>query len=417
MLSAGVTSGLGLLYWVLAAHFYPPRVVGLNSEMISAMLFLSGVAQLNLSGAFTRFIPRAAGTTGRLIGYSYLAATIAALVVAGIFLLGVGVWAPSLAFLRSNLPFGLWFVVATTAWGIFALQDMALTGMRQAAWVPIENTLFGLVKIALLIAVAGLSPAFGIFASWTVPTVASLLPVNLLIFLYLVRRHRRSSLLETLPVGPRHVVRFVAADYVGSLFSLAASMLLPIIVTHELGAEATAFFYLAWLITNSLQLASHSMMASLTVEGAMDHAGFPALAQRAIKNTARLLIPAIVVLLVAAPFILRLFGNAYAAQGSTLLRLLALAALPNLINLLYSSAARVRRRTGRILVVEGAICLQLLGLGSFLLHRYGITGIGVAAVISQSTVAAGVLLTELRPLVGVVLRPRRKFAQEIISWK
>jgi hypothetical protein len=100
-----------------------------------------------------------------------------------------------------------------------------------------------------------------------------------------------------------------------------------------------------------------------------------------------------------------------------LLRLLAIAALPNLVNLLYISTARVRRHTGRVLIVEAAICLQLLGLGSILLHWYGITGIGVAAVISQSTVAAGVLLTEMRPLVGAVLRPRPAYVKEVISWK
>jgi O-antigen/teichoic acid export membrane protein len=417
MLSAGVTSGLGLLYWVLAAHSYPPRVVGLNSELISAMLFLSGVAQLNLAGAFTRFIPRAAKATGRLIGYSYLATTLLALVVAGGFLLGLNVWTPNLDFLRSNPLFGVWFVVATAAWGIFALQDMALTGMRQATWVPIENAMFGVVKIVLLIAVAGLSPTLGIFVSWTIPTVVSLVPVNMLIFLHLLRRHRRVSTPEAVPIGPRQVVRFVAPDYVGSLFALGASMLLPIIVTYELGAEATAYFYLAWLITYSLQLASHSMMASLTVEGAMDHSELATLVQRALKNTARLLVPAVAVLLFAAPYVLRLFGNAYAGQGSMLLRLLAIAALPNLVNLLYISTARVRRHTGRVLIVEAAICLQLLGLGSILLHWYGITGIGVAAVISQSTVAAGVLLTEMRPLVGAVLRPRPAYVKEVISWK
>jgi O-antigen/teichoic acid export membrane protein len=417
MLSAGVTSGLGLLYWVLAAHVYPPRVVGLNSELIAALLFLSGVAQLNLAGAFTRFLPRAAQATGRLIAYAYLATTLLALGVAGGFLLGLGVWTPNLGFLRSTPPFGAWFVLATAAWGIFALQDMALTGMRQATWVPIENTLCGVAKIVLLIAVAGLAPTFGIFVSWTIPTVVSLLPVNLLIFRSLVRRHRQASSPEPVPVGPRQVIRFVAADYAGSLFALGASLLLPIIVTHELGPEATAYFYLAWLITYSLQLASHSMMASLTVEGAMDYSKFTTLAQHALTTTARLLLPAVAVLVLAAPSILRLFGPAYATHGSMLLRLLALAALPNLITLLYSSAARVRRCTGRVLLVEGAICLQLLGLGSLLLHRYGITGIGVAAVISQSTVAAAVLLTELRPLVGVMLRSRPAFLKGVVSWK
>ena len=50
ILSAAATSGLGVVYWMLATRYYPAEVVGLNSAVISAMLFVAGVAQLSQIG-------------------------------------------------------------------------------------------------------------------------------------------------------------------------------------------------------------------------------------------------------------------------------------------------------------------------------------------------------------------------------
>jgi O-antigen/teichoic acid export membrane protein len=43
VLSNGLTSAVGLAYWVLAARLFPPAVVGVNSVAISTMMLLGGV--------------------------------------------------------------------------------------------------------------------------------------------------------------------------------------------------------------------------------------------------------------------------------------------------------------------------------------------------------------------------------------
>ncbi|MGN6635781.1 MAG: hypothetical protein ACTHJ6_10035, partial [Oryzihumus sp.] len=40
-----LTAVAGVGFWLAAAHLYPPQVVGANSSLISAMMFLAGVAQ------------------------------------------------------------------------------------------------------------------------------------------------------------------------------------------------------------------------------------------------------------------------------------------------------------------------------------------------------------------------------------
>ncbi len=162
ILSSTMTSALGLLYWVLAARFYTTDVVGVNSAILSAMMFLSLVAQMSMGGMLIRFVPAVGGAAGRLIGLAYIASVAAAVAVSALFLLGINIWAPSLNFLIQDPVLLVGFVVGTAMWGIFALQDSALTALRQAVWVPVENTIFGVLKILLLIGAASWLTQYGI---------------------------------------------------------------------------------------------------------------------------------------------------------------------------------------------------------------------------------------------------------------
>src|SRR5205814_7849187 len=67
LFSGAATSGLGLLYWAVAARLYPLATVGLNSALLSAMLLLSCMAQLSLNNVLVRFIPAAGHDTRALI--------------------------------------------------------------------------------------------------------------------------------------------------------------------------------------------------------------------------------------------------------------------------------------------------------------------------------------------------------------
>lgn len=95
VLSSAFTSLLGMVYWVLAAHLYSAEIVGLNSAAISAMMFLAGIAQLNLTSALIRFIPGAGASTRRLVVGAYGLSALVALAVGLIFMGGSGLGLPS----------------------------------------------------------------------------------------------------------------------------------------------------------------------------------------------------------------------------------------------------------------------------------------------------------------------------------
>jgi O-antigen/teichoic acid export membrane protein len=393
-LNSGLTALMGAVYWVLAAHAFSARTLGVNSAALSATMFLAGVSQLNLMSALLRFVPVSGAAAKRLVASCYGVSLALGAVTAAVFVAGVEGWAPRLGFLQDP-AFAAWFVAATMAWCIFNLQDSVLTGLGRAVLVPVENQIFSTAKIVLLVALAAVSPRYGIFASWTAALVFSLVPVNVLVFLRLLPAHARAAGTRSRPPTRRQLTRYVSADFLASLSWLAATALMPIIVLALAGATPTAWFSLAWMVALPLFLMSINAGAALVVAGAREEHRVDQYARQALRQTLRVVTPAALVLAAAAPLVLRLFGPQYAAAATSTLRLLCLAAVPNAVVALAVSARRVRRDMRAVVVLTAAQCGLVLVLSVALLARgVGVAGVGVAWLSASALVAAGVLAVD-----------------------
>jgi aminoglycoside phosphotransferase (APT) family kinase protein/O-antigen/teichoic acid export membrane protein len=407
VLNTGLTSVMGITYWLLAAHAYPTRTVGIDTAAISAMMFLAGIAQLNLMSAMLRFIPIAGARARRLVVSWYAIALSLAAAAGIVFVVGVPAWAPALSFLRDPW-FTVWFVAATMAWCIFNLQDSVLISLGRAVLVPVENQVFSTAKIVLLLGFAALSPHHGIFASWTAGLIFSLVPVNVLLFRRFLPAHARDEGPHVRPASRRDVTRFVSADYVASLCWLAATFLMPVLVIGLEGAKANAWFSLAWMVAWPLFAISINTGAALVVAGARDEARLGRYVRQVRRQTLLLVAPLALLLAATAPLVLRLFGASYAAGASGTLRLLCLAAIPNVVVALAVSQRRVTRRMRQVVGVVASQCGLVLALSLVLLPRSGVAGVGLAWLVASTTVATVVLLADHgRPaLVAAAARAR-----------
>ena len=392
-LNSAFTAATGLLYWILAAKTYSAHAVGLNSALISSMMFLAGIASLNLPNILVRFLPHSGRRSVRRVTLSYLAATTLALIAAAVFIVGVGKWAPSLGFLRSDRSLQVWFLFSTLAWCVFVMQDSVLTALGRAVWVPVENAVFSVLKLGLLAAVATSMPLYGIFVSWTIAMLVSVAGVNLIIFLRLMRPVAGWSSAAVPNIRDRAFARYFAADYVCSVAWLSTTSLMPVVVTAAVGATTNAYWALAYAVALPFYAFAQSIGTALMLHGTKDRAALPALARKAAWQGARVLLPSVALLVVLAPHLLSLFGGEYAARSSTLLRILALGALPNLVLVLAVSIARVQRRLRRAVIACCTEAVVALGLATPLLHALGVVGAGIAWVGAQCLIAVGLLIT------------------------
>jgi O-antigen/teichoic acid export membrane protein len=392
VMSAALTSALGLLFWIVAARLYTAEQVGLGGALLAALLTIGNMAQLNLGNVLNRFLPVAGARTGKLVGYSYALGVAAAIAISGGFVLAAGSIAPGLAFLAADPLTAAWFVSATAVWTLFVLQDSVLAGLRQSAWIPLENAMAAVAKIGILLVLAGTTLlGSGIFFAWIAPLPIIVAAFTAVIFVRLVPLNN-PQVEPTAGLSMRGLARFFGWDYAGTVAMMLALGVAPLLVLNMAGAEALADYHLAWTISYSLYLIGRSMGISLLAEGAADRNRIAALAADALVHTLLLLTGALVIVIAGAPLIMSLFGQRYLAEGVDLLRILALSCLPWSFNTLYLAVARANGSLLTVAIAQIATLILALGIGTPLLLLMGAKGMGAAWLAAHSLVAVGIAI-------------------------
>jgi O-antigen/teichoic acid export membrane protein len=389
VLNTLVSGGLGIIYWVVAARLFTPSEVGRDAAVITVMTLLSSIGGMNLAGALVFVLPRVGASARRYIATSYAAsAGLVAVLVAG-FLIIVARTGGPLAFLDASVPVAGFFLLAACAWTLFTLQDGVLTGLRAAPWVLGENTAYGVIKLVVLIALAGVGLTHGIYLSWVLPVLVLVPVVNVLVFRRLLPAVADRE--DRLPDGSRGFRRFVGLNYGSALFYQGYVNAIPLLVLGILGSRVNGFFYVAWTWSCAIDLVTHSMGASLTVEGSAEPARLPELVRHVVRRLAVLVGGGGLVAIVAAPWLLSAYGPAYADESAGLLRLLVLGALPRAVVIVAQSAARARGEGALVLWSEAVTFLLVMGLAVPILDHVGAIGVGIAWLVGNAVVAVLVL--------------------------
>jgi O-antigen/teichoic acid export membrane protein len=389
----GASVVLGVAFWAVAARLYTERQVGDGAQEIGALIFLGVVAQLNLGTVFPRFLFAAGARAGVLLRAGYSAAMSTALVASVAFLL--------VTYGRHDyIQGGFWpaavFVAASVLWVVFTIEDAALIGFRRTFWVPVENTSFSVVKVLLLPVFAVVGARAGVFNSWVLPVLGCTVAINVYLWRRVLPDHvRHATGLGVLPER-RILGTFWVAEYLGGLAIGAMASLPVIIVGQRLGASQAAYFQTPWFAGTTFDGLLFSFATALIVEATARPSAAASSVRRSVRLAIWFLGPAVFAIVVGAPWFLRILGPAYAAHGTRLLQLLALA-LPFMgINVLYVTYARLARRIRRPLVVQVTIAVIVLALCYLLIRPMGIAGAGVAFLAGQGVVALVVLPSVVR---------------------
>ena len=396
-----LVSALGFAFWIVAARLLPASDVGRDSALISAMIAISSICQLNLAGAIYRFLRVTRVSPARVILTAYGVTALIATAAAIAFVLAAPAVSDDYSFLRERSWPAITFVAAVALWGVFNLQDAALTALGRAPWVPVENAVFGILKISLLPVLLAVSTGHAIFVSWVVPMVLLLLPMNVLLFRRAVpeRPPRGEAASPVEQFGRRGLFRFLAQDYLGAVSTHASATMLPVVVVALLGSSQGAHFYVPFMIILTFDQAFANVAASVTVEGAVAGERFPLLVRTAVRRFGLMLAAGMAAVIVLAPLVLLPFGEQYADAGAPVLRLLALASVMRAVVVLYIAICRVEGRSDRALGIQAFTLVVVLVATLLLGPDGGIVGIGIAWLLAHTAaafVAAPHLVSTLR---------------------
>lgn len=354
-----VTSGLGFIYWWLAARTFPPAAVGFAAALVSAMTLLGTVSDLGLGTMLIGQLSRQPGEEWPLIT--------AALLTTGAIggLLGVAAALAAPAFSADLTPvagsagtIGL-FAVGVSLTAITLVLDQALIGLLRGHLQFGRNAVFAGVKLLALGGAAWwLVARLGliIFATWVGGLVVSLLGV----FGIIVARNRRVLWRRPQWLSLWRLGRLSLAHYGLNLALNIAPLTLPLVVTALLTATANAYFYAAWMIASFLATAPLALTVSLYAVGS----SAPTELTRKIRLTMSLALVVGVVgstcLVAGADLILRVYGPLYAEHAAWSLRILSLSVFPVIIKNHYVAIRRVQRRVaGAALAMAGGGVLEV----------------------------------------------------------
>lgn len=412
-----VTSGLGYLYWMVAAHAYSAYEVGLASTLIATMTLVASLSNLGLGATLIHILPKresgaawSAALTTALAMVSALGGLAGLLVLAIVPLIVPGA---GRIFVGLSLPLALAFALGVICSSLGVVLDQACVAERASINMLYRNIAFSVTKLALIAAPLLLivtRNALFILLSW----VGALALSDAFAVVALIPRLRRGyrPTLADAPAQLRSMRRWVVGNHFINVGSMAPMYLLPLFVSLRLSVAQSAYFYTTWMVAGVVFMITPSIASSLFAEGSHQPDRVIQQAKASLKVAAALLTPAIVLFTLFGRHILALFGHAYAAQGAALLVVLVFAGIPDGVTNVYISVLRVRGRmtTASALNLGMAAC-TLVGAW-LLLPAIGVVGAGVAWLAAQclGSVFCGLDLARLRVSTRLELRAQEASA-------
>jgi len=342
----GATAVLGLGYWAVTTHLFSAADVGLAAAAASAAFFLAAIGALGiplLLLAELHSLPPAARRVAFSTGTSIACLVVLILSLATLALspfLG-----DSLSIIGHDWTTAVFFVIGSVATvGGLTLDNAAIKLHRGSVQLTrgILNSSLKLAVVGVLILV-GTRTAPGLLFAWAVALAVSLVVcIPMLRFdpvpagegdlshrVALVRRYGTRSL--------KHHVLNLSINSIGYFVALIAALLIS--------PQQLAYFSTAFLLSSTAMIVPYLLTLSLFAEMSGDEGLLHRHVRRTLPLGLALSGGILVVVALAAPLVLRIFGSAYAVNGTTALRLLLLLGPAYVIKDHYVA---IRRTQGRL---------------------------------------------------------------------
>lgn len=372
-----VTSGLGFLFWIVAARLFSASNLGLTSAVVSAIGLLASLSTLGLGYALVRRLADA-DDRPRVINTSITLVVAAALLLGVVFLAGAPLWFVQLPRAQEPTLLAGLILLGLGTEGVGYMVNQAFIASRTTSYIPVMNSIILIVSMVLMAALARPAPVLGLLIAWV---------GSRLIGIAIGVRFLRAAITGYRPyiAMDRRYLRgargFSLGNYAGDLAAAAGSMLLPIVVLNLTDARAAAYFYVSLTIVRALSQTSAVLSMALLAEGAHDMAHARTHALYASIGALALAAFGTIVLLVGGRQLLAvLFGSEYGLHGHRVVQMLAFSAVPATIANMYLGVERLRHRSAGVVLVSGLIAAVSLAGTWLLLPRMGLVGASLAFV-------------------------------------
>jgi O-antigen/teichoic acid export membrane protein len=382
-----IGSILGFIFWVLAARFYTPHDVGLATAVISAANLLVEFSLLGFNFGITRFLPNEKNKQG-MINSCLTITSLFSIVLTVIFILGISMWSPALAFVYENMLFLLIFGIFVVTAALIRLQQTTFVALQSAELSFILNITSSLLKLIFLL----LLVAFGVFSiilSWVISACIALIVSTFLLIPMRVHSYLPIPTIKKKMLKDMFPISF--GNYIAENVAIIPNSILPLMIINVLTPEMNAYFFMALAISNILIMVPVAVNNSLFVEGAYAPEKFRNNVIKALKFTFLLIIPMVFGIFIFGDKLMLLFGKTYSENAFYVLCILVLSIVPFTINKLYMTIKNVQLNVKPIIYLNVLISILTVVISYLLMVKIGLVGVAIGYTLAQGIGAVVVL--------------------------
>ncbi len=372
-----LSASIGLIFWQVAARFYPAEMVGTAIALISSLGLVVTFSRLGFDFSIIRFMPLK--DRNSVFSTCLTMTALSSLIFSSLYLMSIGYISPAISFIRDYAFIFMLFALFSS---VLLTTGNTFLSLKKGEYYLAQNALDA-VRIPALIPFSILG-AMGIFLSSGLSIM--LCSIVAIFFIFRAIKLRFNFSMDFL----KQTSRLSTINYISDLLLEIPSLLLPLLILNLLGATDVAQYYIAIAIGNIILLVPLAVSISFFVEGShgtdLKREFF-----RGLKFIYLILLPAVVFIFFFGGLILQSFGSVY-TQSLDLLRIYTLSSFFIVIHLMFVPILNVKLMVVRNIELSLLRFVVLLGLSYIFIIKFGLIGVGYAWMISHAILCLGIVV-------------------------
>ena len=375
--SQAVIAGSGFIFWMLCARLFSAEEVGLATAFLSLATLTASLTNLGLSNTVLRFMPKSKSRSKLAVACAS-AGMISSVIGGAIVLSTLQFVSPELLFVRSSDIYIVLFLAAICGNTLGLLVDSMIIALRKSIFVFYKAVIGAVPRLGLPIILAGMS-----IKGILLPHITMLI-IGLLFGVYTLFAMSAKRITFSFAELWRHR-KFAASNYLGGIFGVLPTTLVPLIILHALGPEKSAYFYMPMQLAVFLGVIASSTSQAMLSEAAHESSSsaMRSHVKNGLKHLYALLVPAATTLAVLGHFVLSIYGSDYAREGTALLQLFCVGSLFVAFNWVGDTWLNIQKRNRAFFAMNVTNAVLVIGFCS-IAATHGLVMIGVGWLAAQA---------------------------------
>lgn len=378
MAGTAAIAAFGFIFWVVVARTFRAETVGLATTLIAMTNLLALLSLLGFDTLLNRFLPKSRNKSEQ-ISSALIITGAGATFIAGTFCLLTPLIAPKLALIIHHSLYAVLFIIVTILATWNTVTNAIFIAYRRTTFVLVISILFSAVKMCLPFLVRSGGPI-------TILCFAGIAQfVNVALSIGAMMKFLGYSPSFTLNLKELKTLRkYGLATYTAHVLNLLPDSSLPLIVIDRLGAAAAAYFYIAFTIANLLYTIAYSTSQTLLAEVSHDEINFGKHVRKGAEILAGFMTPAIILLTIASPLILDMFGHRYRFGSIDVLRILSVSGFFVACYSLLGTIFKIKGNLRGMITTNFVYALLITLLSIPFANALGLPGIGLAYLLGNA---------------------------------